>query len=180
MTPEQADNWRDFSRRMAEETHRWRTEARRKRVVEEVDHMIDLFLHNWPLEQIGDWDGHCTPTAPGIITQRYGRDHVEMAYPCDEFDRHLEEEGLSHWDERNSCERETDFASHVMCCIRAGFDVAAHPSAGVIGSRFTAGMIRRMFPEGLPPYIDDFFHGEGTNPEAPRFETLPNDVQVWL
>lgn len=183
MTPQQAENWRDFAARMAAETHQWRTERRRDRVVEHVENYIDIFLHNWPLDQIGDWDGHQTASAPGRKVQRYGRDHIEMAYPCDEFDRLMEDDGIVHFNERSngSCEeRETDFAAAIMCCIRAGFDVAVAPSAGVIGSRYTAGMLRRMFPEGLPSYVDDFFHGEGTKPDAPRFETLPNDMMVWL
>lgn len=160
MTPIQADNWRQFADRMAWETHRWRTPARRERMLEIVRNAIDVHINNYGLAAIVDWDSG--------------------SYPCDDFDRLLADWGLSHWDERACCERETDFASHVMCCIRAGFDVAVQPSAGVVGARFTVGMLRRMFPEGLPPYVDDFFHGPGSNSDAPHLSTLSNAVRVWL
>ena len=39
----------------------------------------------------------------------------------------------------------------VRCCVRAGLDTASAPSAGVLG--FTAGDIRRMYPEGVPEWI---------------------------
>jgi hypothetical protein len=180
LTPIQADNWRQFSERMAWESHRWRTERRRRRVVEVVRDLIECFISDNYLDMIGDWDGHPTPSGPGRGTMLYGRNHLEMAYPCDSFDSRLENRGLSHWDERASCVRETDFASAVMCCIRAGFDVAVSPSAGVVGTRYTVGMLRRMFPEGFPHYVDDFFHGPGTSPDAPHLSTLPDGMRVWL
>lgn len=183
MTPEQHANWLDFARRMAMESNRWRTERRRQRVVEEVCDLIDCFVRDWGLAMIGTWDGQQIGGEGGRIVQRYGRDHLEIAYPCDEFDSMMEGRGYVHYREDVHGGYEeilTDFASSIICCIRAGFDVAVAPSAGVIGSRYTAGMLRRMFPSGLPAYVDDFFHGEGTNPDAPRFETLPDSLQLWL
>ena len=159
MTEEQHQNWLEFSRRMAEETHRWRTEARRNRVVEIVERLIDVHVGNWGIEAIHTWDSG--------------------SYPCDDFDRLLTDWGFDHWDERNSCTRETDFHSHVMCCVRAGFDVAVHPSAGVVGSRFTVGMIRRMFPDGLPGYVRAFVDPPEEDGLTP-FDELTPDVQVWL
>lgn len=38
-----------------------------------------------------------------------------------------------------------------MCCVRAGLDMASEPSAGVVG--FTAGDLRRMYPEGVPDWV---------------------------
>ena len=39
----------------------------------------------------------------------------------------------------------------VHCCIRAGLDMAVAPSGGVIG--FTAGDVRRMYPDGVPSWV---------------------------
>lgn len=183
MTPVQLDNWRQFAERMAWESHRWRTPGRRDRVVREVRDLIECFASDWGLEMIGTWDGGATPEGPGRVVQRWGRDHLEIAYPCDDFDRMMEDRGYVHfreWPNGRTEERWTDYASAIICCIRAGFDVAVSPSGGVVGNRYTAGMIRRMFPEGLPAYVDSFFHGPGTKPDAPHFSTLPNDMMVWL
>lgn len=183
MTHDEAGNWAQFAMRMAWESNRWRTHRRRARVVKEVHDLIGLFLHNYDLDLVGDWDGNQVNGQGGRWGERYGRPHLEIAYPCDEFDRMMEDRGYVHFRETRrggSEELHTDFASSIICCIRAGFDVAVSPSGGVIGERFTAGMIRRMFPEGIPAYVDDYFHGPGTKPDAPRFETLPDSMMVWL
>lgn len=180
MTPFQADNWRQFAELMAAETHRWRTEPRCQRVVREVRYLIDCFIDSWGLDMIGSWDGNQVNGRGGRMVERYGRPNLEIAYPCDDFDSMLHDRQLSHWDERNSCERQTDFASAVMCCIRAGFDVAVHPSGGVVGARYTVGMLRRMFPAGLPRYVDDFFHGPDSDSAAPHLSTLSPAMRVWL
>ncbi len=41
--------------------------------------------------------------------------------------------------------------SPVACCIRAGFDYAVKPSMRVLD--FTAGDLRRMYPEGVPHWV---------------------------
>jgi hypothetical protein len=41
------------------------------------------------------------------------------------------------------------------CCIRSGMDLALNQSAGVMG--FTAGDVRKMYPEGLPEWVDDLY-----------------------
>jgi hypothetical protein len=58
---------------------------------------------------------------------------------CDDIEEHYYEQ----WDEQ--------WGSPVRCCIRAGLDCASAPSAGVLG--FTAGDVRRMYPEGVPEWV---------------------------
>lgn len=174
MSPIQRDNWSQFAERMAWETHRWRTRERREKALVRVRDWIARFWSNYEPHHVADWDGN---GAPQIGEEK---SYSSRCYPGDEFDRYMDEDGLDRWNERLSETIEGEFGVQVMCCIRAGFDVAVAPSAGVIGARYTAGMIRRMFPEGLPPYVDAFFHGHGTKPDAPRFETLPDDRMVWL
>jgi hypothetical protein len=86
MSPFEADNWRQFAMRMAFESNHWRTHARRAKVVGTVGELIDQFLHNYELDLIGDWDGNQINGRGGRMEERYGRPHLEIAYPCDEFD----------------------------------------------------------------------------------------------
>ncbi len=58
---------------------------------------------------------------------------------CDEIHGKFYEQ----WDEQ--------WGGPVHCCIRAGLDMASAPSAGVLG--FTAGDVRRMYPEGVPAWV---------------------------
>ena len=79
----------------------------------------------------------------------------QMGYPprcraCDEYDDdakcRCEEIELAYreqWDDQ--------WGGPVCCCIRAGLDFASAPSGGVTG--FTAGDVRRMYPEGIPDWV---------------------------
>lgn len=58
---------------------------------------------------------------------------------CDEIEQLWGEQ----WDEQ--------WGGPVHCCIRAGLDCASAPSMGVMG--FTAGDVRRMYPEGVPDWV---------------------------
>lgn len=79
----------------------------------------------------------------------------------------------------------------IETCLRAGLDFATEPSMGVFGA-FTAGDLRRMYPDGVP----DWVKGEVPWPiviphpvpgvgftaeeagEVP-FDQLPDDIPVW-
>ena len=50
---------------------------------------------------------------------------------------------LADWTER--------YYNPVTCCVRAGLDMTAQPSAGVLG--FTAGDMRGMYPAGVPDWL---------------------------
>ena len=161
MSPKQYENWLDFSTRMARESARYWTERRRRLLVRTVRDIIECTWHEYG-EDITDWD-----SAP--------------AWLCDTIEERVENRGFIHWiddDKRGCFRRETRFGTMIMCCIRAGFDVAVTPSAGVIGGRFTVGMIRRMYPNGLPAFVDAFMAPTEAN-QLP-FAALTNDVMVWL
>ena len=69
----------------------------------------------------------------------------------------------------------------VCCCIRAGLDMACGPSAGVLG--FTAGDLRRMFPEGVPDWCfppGERLHYWLTDELNGTFAELPDDAQLVL
>lgn len=72
----------------------------------------------------------------------------------------------------------------VVCCIRAGMDFAAAPSAGVIG--FTAGDLRAMFPEGVPDWVKTdekwcpAFVVEHDESDCSYFDELPDDQCIVM
>ena len=84
------------------------------------------------------------------------------------------------------------YLSPVACCVRAGFDCAVKPSMGVLG--FTAGDIRRMYPEGLPDWVTNgewetiavkgVVPGVGFVPEPQGdwhpFDSIADEAKVWL
>lgn len=80
----------------------------------------------------------------------------------------------------------------MRCCIRAGLDMAAEPSGGVLG--FTAGDVRAMYPEGVPEWMFDgamdvvevsaVVPGIGFVPRKTsrmiQFDALPDTASIWL
>lgn len=136
-----------------------------------------------------DYDGRLDTAAEQATLSKYlaGHSHVYLAtdppvpIPLDS------EEWLTQW-----CDQ---WADPVKACLRAGLDIASAPSAGVCG--FTAGHIRRMYPEGVPEWVAVFFSdghitqveavipglgirfAESTTP-APAFHAMPDDLMVWL
>lgn len=71
----------------------------------------------------------------------------------------------------------------VRCCLRAGIDFAGEASAGVLG--FTAGDLRRMWPEGVPDWVfppDEKLSIAFTSPPvvSGTFADLPDNAGVVL
>jgi hypothetical protein len=81
----------------------------------------------------------------------------------------------------------------VACCVRAGMDMASSQSGGVAG--FTAGDLRRMYPEGVPEWVKGepewrsvgvkaVVPGVGFVPEfhddPHSFDDIPDEQGVWL
>lgn len=67
------------------------------------------------------------------------------------------------------------------CCIRAGLDCASEPSAGVVG--FTAGDLRRMYPEGVPDWVfppNERLHYWMSDRLNGTFADLPDDAGIVL
>ena len=69
----------------------------------------------------------------------------------------------------------------VCCCVRAGLDLACSPSMGVVG--FTAGDIRRMYPEGVPEWVappgERLTHWRTGEPNG-LFMDLPDEAAMVL
>lgn len=226
MTQEQFDRWKDFSLRMSVVAiggARWQRELRRH--LEECFAMFDCDNFGCPFETIKDWyrsgpypDGrresrksYCICNGERFMNQSrplesckecHGTglhyDFVTGGLVCDRVSEYL-------WDERLEREKEdrhgnteiveTKLGTAISCCLRAGLDVAVSPSAGVCG--FTAGDIRKMYPEGVPDWvrsffqegelvslyetnIDGIFRQETHGRDDRTFEQLPDEQAVWL
>lgn len=147
MTREQYERWKDFSVRMALRGFKNMTPARANSLAEEVQDFISNREDEF--EKIESWD------------------HGDI-YICDYVS-----ETFSHFEhvDKHGELREAKFITQIECCIRAGLDMAAEASAGVLG--FDVGDLRRMYPEGFPDWLDN---GDWPTP----LKDLPDTAGVWL
>jgi hypothetical protein len=93
-------------------------------------------------------------------------------------------------------EARDQWAGPIECCLRAGLGAAIDGGSGMGVMGFTAGDIRRMYPEGVPDWIarqwDDgetigakaVCPGVGFVPEvvgaSPKFEDMEDNNALWL
>lgn len=155
MTPEQFDNWKDFAYRMARAGFDGITPARKTRIEDELDAFFSWRSRDdQETAEIVDWD-----SGPAFV--------------CDSVQSALSRHDHSRYNDRTGIERDcgNKFYGQVSCCIRAGLDMASAPSAGVIG--FTVGDLRRMYPEGNPPWVVADFEPKIT-------DQTPDEAEVWL
>ena len=153
MDKDQFRNWLDFSDRMAREARpgmSGHAKAKLKRVVAGT---MREAVSRHGLESFVDWEAH--------------------PYPGDVFESLLERDGLLSFDANGEPKGELGILA--LCCVKAGFDLAVAPSSGVVGSDFTAGMVRRMYPTGLPDFVARHFEQVGTD-----IATAPAEARVWL
>ena len=226
MTPEQFYRWKDFAMRMAVVAiggARWQKELRRH--LEECFSMFDCENFGIPFETIESWD-HSGPftnrrrqyhkTYCSCDGKRFKNNGVALSdceechgsgvhydfetglLVCDKVSGYLWDKRLEREkeDRHGNCEIvESKIGVAIRCCLRAGLDIAVEPSAGVCG--FDAGDIRKMYHDGVPDWVKEFFQpGETvalhqTNIEgidqlenkgwdARTFDELPDDQAVWL
>lgn len=159
----QYDRWKALSSGLAR-SYEALTPRRRKLLLEEVENCIDWVVCNG-LDTVEDWDG-------GVRVD--GSPYYEAAGT--RVDDYL-------WQHRYEFERESRhgevelvrgrFGDMLSACVRAGFDMAVAPSAGVIG--FTVGDLRDACGGSIPDWIADRF---GENRQA-LLEAERNEG-VWL
>jgi hypothetical protein len=133
------------------------------------------------LECHGNGVHHAWTTGPILCDAVTGYDeHWMPRYWADD-------EGTQRWESRRD-----RWCGPPTCCIRAGFDLAVSPSMGVMG--FTAGDLRRMYPDGVPDWVQNgdwdtvpirgvcpgvgFVPGEPHSPKP--FDEIPDNESVWL
>lgn len=175
MDHSQYTRWRDFAVRMAR-TYHHRNAAFRKRLEACVVDFVDRYTSGGTdIAGIESWD--------------HGKNGC--GYACDyatEFARDMEDwygapryhyddgrdgptAAFRRWEER--------VVAPFECCVRAGLDMAAEPSAGVAG--FTVGDLRRMYPEGVPEWIlAAFAPRKGRALSRRQWDRSPDSAGVWL
>jgi len=173
MTNEQFARWEDFAIRMAQKCF-GRNRRPNRLWIEEV---VRAFFDDFDSDDIccvSNWD-HSLPYPEGHCCRRHdGREWVSPYGVGDMMPEFLDsyrddgrrcvcatcnrggwfrDEGCRCEEIQELCYEQWDdqWGGPVRCCIRAGLDCASSPSAGVIG--FTAGDVRRMYPEGVPEWV---------------------------
>ena len=190
MTKLQFERWKDFALRMA---LLWPSDPVDGPSREWIRDEVCDFLQHWvpEVELVTNWD-----SGPAYICDRMSQWKTERVeylmcdlvstYTwhwmnlhvnlfCDSgrcntgelfegYDTPLEEELTELW------------SSPVMCCVRAGLDLASAPSAGVVG--FTVCDLRKMYPEGIPDWINTGFKDKDDN--LVDLNSGNCDVGIWL
>jgi len=146
-------NWLDFADRMARMARPGLSGTTKARLVRSVGRSVRAAVARHGLEAFADWDG-----AP---------------YPEDLFEDLLVDEGLLSRDARGGVRGETGLLA--LCCVKAGFDLAVSPSAGVVSEEFDVGLIRRMYPDGAPAFVTDHLDATGID-----LSTAASGQRVWL
>lgn len=134
-----------------------------------------------PCDMFSEWETDCIYCNFHDLASR-----AEIA-KRDSLDGEQDDDFMDVWTDR--------WSRPISACVRAGLDVAVAPSAGVAG--LTAGDVRRMWPEGVPSWVKDFFSGgelftvesvipgvgfvpKVVGPAPATFDEMPDDLEVWL
>jgi hypothetical protein len=172
LTETQFRRWADFAVRMAETIYADHRRPDGAWILGQVEEALDLIYHNG-LVDIVDWDENVGDEVTRFLDEerpyfysRIEREEEERAGDDGEVDyERLQERecaALNQWDDQ--------YGGPVRCCLRAGIDMAAEPGGGVIG--FTVGHLRRMYPEGIPSWVQRHYEKD--------FTAAADDDGVWL
>ena len=149
MTEDQYERWKDFSMRMVKTVYHHCTSQRQVKILENVENFLEYCEYQNDYKKYTDWDGN-------------GDKEIISSVVDDFFAEHR------HWNPRTETEHDY-FYRQVSCCIRAGFDIAIKPSAGVVG--FTCGQVRNMWNGKVPFWVKK---------EFVDFDNIPDEDDVWL
>lgn len=155
MNEQQYERWKEFSLKMAAH-YPHVTFRRQARIAEYVERWFACV----PFEEaahIHDWDS----SDKGWLC---ASDHYS------EWSDGLPGYWLSSLQRKMDNEQEWRFENQVCCCIRAGLDMAAAPSAGVMG--FTVGDLRAMYEGTIPDWITGQYQTD--------LNHAPDTAGIWL
>lgn len=168
MNYEQYERWKDFSFRMIDVAVSARKRSPSRAMVrEQMEFFFECRMdadEEW--RRVRDWDyseedeyGHIFPVCDHVsdMSEYWIPDYWSLPY---------EDEKPGVYDKARD-----RWCGPASCCIRAGLDVAVSPSAGVVG--FTVGDLRKMYPEGVPDWVKEFF-------ESDQFDAATDNQAVWL
>jgi len=171
MTDKQYARWKDFARRMARTCFRGSRRPTSLWIIERVEEWFSNcdndYSREWTNYNSWDQDDPCLTDAVSEFFNDWL--YTLPALDSDEAEYLACEQFLDQW------------LGPVVCCIRAGIDCACESSAGVLG--FTAGDLRRMFPEGVPDWVfppNERLRHWLTDKLNGTFAELPDDADVVL
>lgn len=178
MTELQYERWKDFARRMVNVAVSARKRSpSRSHTLEIIEFFFECRMEPDEWKRVRSWDrtesetesepGERWPMCVGSHISDITEYHVPGYWILPEGERG--ERIIERW------------MGPATCCIRAGLDMASEPSAGVVG--FTAGDLRRMYPEGVPEWIfppGERLHYWLTDKLNGTFAELPDDAGIVL
>lgn len=157
----QLERWKQLSLGLAR-SYKSLTPARKAKLLEEVDECIEWVVCNG-LETIVDWD-----------SALYEAGRLVKYSAGSQVDDYL-------WDNRYKFEKRNSngnielvtgrFGTMLASCVRAGFDMAVSPSAGVLG--FSVGNLRDIFDGAIPDWVAEHF-------EPDALSGADRNEGVWL
>lgn len=191
MTHEQYERWKDFSLRMARTCVNKSRRPSAAWIIAQVEDWFSCRDYQEDWKEYTSWDQDEHPLCDHVSEfwesdipfgnrcracsqSRYGDDYNEsLTCRCDEI-------------EYMACDQFTEqWLGPIRCCLRAGIDVACETSTGVVG--FTAGDLRRMYPEGVPEWVSGgnekwcpWLTKEHDETQCHTFSELPDDRGVVL
>jgi len=150
MDTAQYRDWIDFTARMARRVRPALRPHRRERIAQTATELVGALAKVHDHRAVVDWDA---PPCPGAF---FAGALAEVGFGGPDG---LDEDGVL-----------------ALSCIQAGFDLAVSPSSeGVVGSEATLGLLRRMYPEGLPGFVRRHLDAAGVSAEAD-----PDGRRLWL
>src|SRR5262245_18879814 len=173
MTKDQFEFWKDFAHRMARTTYK-ENKRPSSRWIETVveDFFAGLEGQDELIADIVDYDesendNDCVcDYLSEVVWDYWGGFGIREQNHKKREDRI--QAAIEQWEDQ--------WARPVRCCIRAGLDVVAESSWGVIG--FNMGHLREMYPEGLPEWITRNWVDTDKNPVD--ITRLANDEPILL
>lgn len=168
MTPTDYEHWKDFAFRMAKLPSKT---PPTKWVVEMVAWWFNTHDHpKYDIEDVNSWDQGPTYVCDNVsafLGERFDGRGKNCGYGFDAYERAYDR-WMNTW------------GNAVSCCIRAGLDLVALPSMGVLG--FSIGDLRKMYPEGFPEWLEkvlkEFVDSDKKKPV--NLKTLKDSAQLWL
>lgn len=179
MTTQQFHLWQSFSRRMVVRGLGRRLRKSKNRLLGMLRDVFDSLRDEHGsdpsfISRLRSWEDTDPPP-------RKEGPYESRTLVCDLISSLEEHWNPHYWDDwrRNTGpyerwrERWTDA---LCCCVRAGMDLASEPSMGVVG--FTVGDLKRMYPRGIPKWINSGFQTDERGDVDLNSES--DEVSVWL
>lgn len=158
-----------------------RTKQHKEIVRPAIEHFFELLEWNYKPDiiRIESWDCN-RPDYRGAERFPWGFRPAQDFCVGDEVHRIVSEWNPYIWSGPEWSYRKWDeqWGDRVRCCLRAGLDMAAEPSAGVVG--FCKEDINRMYPDGVPKWIREPWEQKNGSWHPVLWEDIEENERLWL